>query len=256
MAFSSIPSQSYPPKPHQPTKTVPSNVTITPVTSTSLTAYRRLITTLLPIRYPDKFYKDSIANSTSSSLALCALWHHATSTGKQNYEAIHGSIPSPNYPAEPTVVGGIQCRLEPRPTAPSESFSARSTQVLYIQTLAVLSPYRSLGIASRLLDTVIATAIAHYSTSADNVSEIYAHVWEANVEAVEWYARRGFVVEPGLVEGYYRKLKPSGARVVRRRLGVGDWLRVKDLKEDDDGRIVGGDGNINGQREDERMANG
>lgn len=35
------------------------------------------------------------------------------------------------------------------------------------------------------------------------------------------------------MEGYYRKLRPSGARVVRRKVGVGDWLRVAEgLKED------------------------
>ena len=40
--------------------------------------------------------------------------------------------------------------------------------------------------------------------------------------------KRGFEVEKGVVEGYYRKLRPAGARVVRRRLGVADYLGVKD----------------------------
>lgn len=56
------------------------------------------------------------------------------------------------------------------------------------------------------------------------MTSVYAHVWEANEEALEWYRRRGFVVGER-VEGYYRRLKPQGARVVRRRVGgVGDWL--------------------------------
>ena len=29
-----------------------------------------------------------------------------------------------------------------------------------------------------------------------------------------------------MVEGYYRKLRPSGARIVRRRISVGDWVGV------------------------------
>lgn len=40
--------------------------------------------------------------------------------------------------------------------------------------------------------------------------------------------KRGFEVEKGVVEGYYRKLRPAGARVVRRRLGVVDYLGVKE----------------------------
>ena len=54
--------------------------------------------------------------------------------------------------------------------------------------------------------------------------EVYAHVWEANGEALEWYVGRGFLVEGAVVEGYYRKLRPSGGRVVRRRVGVEDWV--------------------------------
>lgn len=38
--------------------------------------------------------------------------------------------------------------------------------------------------------------------------------------------RRGFAAEE-LVLGYYRRLKPGGARVVRRDVRVADWLRVK-----------------------------
>ena len=49
-------------------------------------------------------------------------------------------------------------------------------------------------------------------------------MWEANEEAAEWYRKRGFDVGVEVVDGYYRKLRPSGARVVRRRIGVGDWV--------------------------------
>ena len=56
------------------------------------------------------------------------------------------------------------------------------------------------------------------------MKEIYAHVWEANEEALEWYIKRGFEVEGEMVEGYYTKLRPSGARIVRRLVGVVDWV--------------------------------
>jgi len=61
-----------------------------------------------------------------------------------------------------------------------------------------------------------------------DVSGVYAHVWEANEEGLDWYKRRGFVVEEPVIQGYYRRLKPDGARIVRRGIGVRDWLRVKE----------------------------
>lgn len=75
----------------------------------------------------------------------------------------------------------------------------------------------------------------------ENLAEIYAHVWEVNEEGVEWYVKRGFVVVGGLVESYYRRLRPQGARVVRRRVGVGDWVRVVDNNKGA-GKEEGGEG--------------
>lgn len=75
----------------------------------------------------------------------------------------------------------------------------------------------------------------------ENLAEIYAHVWEVNEEGVEWYVKRGFVVVGGLVETYYRRLRPQGARVVRRRVGVGDWVMVVDNNKGA-GKEEGGEG--------------
>lgn len=223
------------------------NFSIAPVTAPTLPAYRRLITLLLPIRYPDKFYKDSIANPTSSSLALCALWPQTPRPGKRKLEPSNDE-PPPSVPAiddlEAKVIGGIQCRLEPLPCPPPEIFPTASTAPpsphqqphnLYIQTLAVLSPYRSLGVATALLDAIVSTALIHYPRQNIKIEEVYAHVWEANEEALEWYMKRGFEVGGEVVVGYYRKLRPSGARVVRRRVGVRDWVgAVGGWKEDAD----------------------
>lgn len=84
------------------------------------------------------------------------------------------------------------------------------------------------------------------------MKEIYAHVWEANEEALEWYLKRGFEVGGEVVEGYYRKLRPSGARVVMRRVWVGDWVGVgggskggsgkKGKGEEGEGKEGAGDG--------------
>ena len=127
-----------------------------------------------------------------------------------------------------TVIGGIRCRLDlspislitpcfpsPYPTPPSPS------PTLYIQTLTLLSPYRRLGIATALLDAVIAAAIKEHGITA-----VYAHVWEANEEALGWYVRRGFEVVGAVVTGYYRRLRPDGARVVWRAVSVGEYVRL------------------------------
>lgn len=52
------------------------------------------------------------------------------------------------------------------------------------------------------------------------LGEAWAHVWEKSEEALEWYVKRGFVVDEQVVGGYYRRLNPAGARVVR--LGMGE----------------------------------
>ena len=51
------------------------------------------------------------------------------------------------------------------------------------------------------------------------MESVYAHVWEASLEALEWYVGRGFEVREGVVGGYYRRLRPQGARVVWRGVG-------------------------------------
>ena len=48
-------------------------------------------------------------------------------------------------------------------------------------------------------------------------------MWEANIDALEWYQKRGFILGE-LVQGYYRRLKPDGARIVRRVISVKDFL--------------------------------
>lgn len=184
---------------------LPSNLHIEPVTPSTIASYRRLITLLLPIRYHDKFYKDSVANQTDSSLARVAIWHE-------------GDARVEHQTMSQNVVGGIQCRLEDVPS------TTTGERLLYIQTIGVLAPYRQLGIATLLLEDIVTTVIKHY----EKVTLIYAHVWEANTDALEWYSERGFTMDKEVIQGYYRRLKPSGARVVQRRITIEDHLAAKD----------------------------
>jgi hypothetical protein len=55
----------------------------------------------------------------------------------------------------------------------------------------------------------VSELVKHY-----NIHSVTAHVHEANDEGLEWYLARGFKIE-GHVPEYYRRLKPSGAKIVR-----------------------------------------
>lgn len=129
------------------------------------------------------------------SITLIALWH---STSESDTE-------EERHKAKPRLVGAIRCRLFP------------SSQ-LYISTIGILSPYRTHGIAMHLLQAVVKKAVAEHSVRC-----VTAHVWEANEEGLEWYKKRNFEIL-GKEEEYYRKLKPQGAFLVRKWIGVGDLL--------------------------------
>ena len=118
----------------------------------------------------------------------------------------------------------------------------------YISTLAILAPWRNQGIASALLREVISAAAAFTNSTAVGdpgpglgpLRGVFAHVWETNDEGLEWYRGRGFEIGD-VVAGYYRKLRPDGARIVRRGvLGVlldgGGIGRRKDLDEQELGK--------------------
>ncbi|KAL1304730.1 hypothetical protein AAFC00_003675 [Neodothiora populina] len=181
-------TQKYAPSPLIP------NLTLVPCTKPRLQDFKRLNSLLLQIPYPAKFYDEIISDPIVASITLLAVWTDDPDSASS----------SPGR-----VVGGIRCRL-----LTSES----SSPFLYISTLVVLSAYRTYGIATHLLSSVTSHAIKHH-----RVRSVGAHVWTANEEGRAWYAKRGFR-EQSTEEGYYRRLEPSSAVVVRREVSVGDLL--------------------------------
>ena len=137
----------------------------------------------------------------------------------------------PSAAAEPKVVGGIVCRLEPSPfvasvpAGPPSSLGpvgGASSHAIYIQSLSLLSPYRSYGLAAAALEDILAAATALCASPGShlNVTTVYAHVWTENDEGLAWYAARGFARHGAApVAGYYFKLKPDTAWIVRREVG-------------------------------------
>ena len=203
-----------------------SNVSISPVTATTLPQFRRIITLLLPVPYSDKFFHEILRDDVVSSLTLAALWFDGPSS-------------------TPRVVSGIRCRLlaqSPTVAQPSSSaataaaaaatalgfFQAAPSSAeegekpsLYVSTIATLAPYRGHGIATELLRQVTARAIDDYG-----VATVTAHVWEANEEAREWYAKLGFL-EVKREPEYYRRLRPMGAWLLERKVCPSDLLGGK-----------------------------
>ncbi|KAL1652697.1 hypothetical protein SLS61_004677 [Didymella pomorum] len=176
---------------------LPKNVALEPLTPEHLDAYKNLNALTLPIPYPESFYKETMTEP-HHSITLLALWNASPSTA-----SIGGSDGEGEGKGQ--VVGAIRCRLLP------------SSQ-LYISTIGILAPYREHGIAVHLLSAVIQKAVKLHGVRC-----VTAHVWEANEEGLEWYKKRRFEVL-GREEAYYRKLRPQGAWLVRKDIGVGDLL--------------------------------
>ena len=253
---------------------------------------RRLNTVLLPIPYPDAFYRGILSDPAVAELTRVAVVREKRRRKRGAGEDDNGDEDVDDHNDTPgKVVGGIRCRYEdvPVPASSYLSSSAAATippvasrlstfsgahapsladrakqhqqqqqkmangkrRKIYVQTLAVQAPYRSLGIATHLLDEVVrcATTGAIQDNEQDDehgedtpaassnmktrrrditktavidgqsdVTEIYAHVWEKNEDALEWYRGRGFEIGDR-IEGYYRRLRPSGAVLVRRMVG-------------------------------------
>lgn len=154
------------------------NTVITKVNVSHLGGIKALTSVILPIRYSDKFYNSTITEEEACDFSRVVLFNEQP-------------------------VGWIRCRVEIN----------NNIRQLYIQALCLLAPYRDRGLATCLLEQILKPSII----SKYRITSIYAHVWENNEEALEWYVKRGFR-RILLVDHYYRRLRPPGAWIVRRDL--------------------------------------
>ncbi|KAF2417254.1 hypothetical protein EJ08DRAFT_83655 [Tothia fuscella] len=197
---------------------LPSNAILAAITAETLPAFRRMVALLLPVAYPDAFYNEILTDNVASNISLVCLWSDTDAT------------------TPPRVVSGIRCRLlAASPAATYQNSTGNSSNhapSLYISTVTTLAPYRGHGIASELLKRVIARAIRDYG-----VATVTAHMWEANEDAREWYAKHGFR-EVRFEERYYRNLRPGGAWVLERNVGPEDLLHDESGFNDQNGRLT------------------
>lgn len=187
------------------TTTIPHQANISHVDPSHIQPLRRINSLLLPINYPDSFYHKILDPTSTPSLSRVILW-----------------ADSPTTP--PKVVGGIVCRLDPSlapDSSPQNPSYVQDVFDIYVQSLVLLSPYRGYGLAAAALKSVIDAATEQICVK---IAGVYAHAWTENTEALEWYAARGFRKEEPVVNGYYRRLKPDSAWILRRRLSIGDHL--------------------------------
>lgn len=184
---------------------------IVPITADHIPALRRINSLLLQVTYPDSFYTAILTPSKSGLFSRAILWTEPQST-------------------TPKVIGSLIIR-------PEEIPSSTTQQTLYIQSITLLSPYRSLGLAAAALDHVLSSAQLS-SLSPDSgwaIRSVYAHVWTENEDGLRWYAARGFRRsgrEP--VKGYYHRLRPDTAWIVRRDLTP---MAAEQARRADDGGI-------------------
>ncbi|CAG8562773.1 12928_t:CDS:1, partial [Funneliformis caledonium] len=76
-------------------------------------------------------------------------------------------------------------------------------------------PYRNLGIGTKLLEHILQHATL--PTQQPKFVEIYLHVQTSNEEALNFYKKYDFEIV-ATVEGYYKKISPSDAYVLSRKL--------------------------------------
>lgn len=204
------------------------HVTIEPVSTGHIPSLTRITGLLLPTRYPNSFYTAIITDPVIASVSRVAVYH--------DHPAESAPLSTSTNTSTDKVIGGIRCRLERlAPTLADHQGSHQEPTNLYIQTLHLLSPYRGSGIAASLLHSLLFNSSSNSKLSASdpphkyqlsdlvkhyNIRSVTAHVHETNEDGLEWYIARGFEVQDGIVENYYRRLKPSGAKIVKLVL---DW---------------------------------
>ncbi|KAJ5742777.1 uncharacterized protein N7511_011178 [Penicillium nucicola] len=195
-----------------------SHITVEKVNTAHIPSLARITGLLLPIRYPNSFYTATITDPVIASLSRVAIYHdHPVA-----------EVPGVGAAGTDKVIGGIRCRLERvhqlENSAQDPEIQGHGDTNLYIQTLHLLSPYRGHGVAASLLNTILFASPPDSKTKENyrvselvkhyNIRAVTAHVHEANEDAMNWYLARGFKVD-GHVDDYYRRLKPSGAKIVR-----------------------------------------
>ena len=143
---------------------------------------KRLCREWFPIEYPDSWYSDITSNNKFYAVA-CVL---------------RGQI-----------IGLVVAEIKDAFKLPKEDSSIlaptfrNGTKIGYILSLGVVKEYRQNGIASFMLENLIA-----HLTSSDNqdVKAMYLHVLTINSKAISFYEHRGFRPHLFLVRKHFKQV--------------------------------------------------
>lgn len=135
-----------------------------------------------PITYQDKFYEDA---STRGEYAKLAFFQ---------------DVP----------VGAVCCRTEQ--ATGINGATIEEGNKLYIMTLGCLPAFRRSGVGTAMLKHVF-----HLVDNDPSITSIYLHVQVNNQDAIKFYERHGFS-KVSTAENYYKKVEPTDAYLVERRV--------------------------------------
>eukprot|EP01116_Phalansterium_solitarium_P021596 TRINITY_DN6784_c0_g1_i1.p2 TRINITY_DN6784_c0_g1~~TRINITY_DN6784_c0_g1_i1.p2 ORF type:complete len:167 (+),score=5.81 TRINITY_DN6784_c0_g1_i1:205-705(+) len=153
---------------------------IVTVSEQNIKGLKLLNAAVLPVVYPDRFYKDLLSHH-----ARLALWNA-------------------------DVIGGISWRLEPLTSARLSVGPIRHR--LSIMTLAVLATYRRHGAGAALMQQAM-----DFCSDHDSIDEVLIYVQVNNDDAIRFYERFGLRIVD-TVKNYYPRINPPDCYVMKKFL--------------------------------------
>lgn len=175
------------------------------LTPHNIKQFKMVNQSVFPVQYVDAFYKDAQKSEIHFS--------------KLSY-------------FNDLVVGGVCFRLEDaaseeigmvNKTIKAEDIKKAPFKRAYIMTFGVLTAYRRYGVGRKMLEWVIEKV-----KELKDVNGIYLHVQTNNDEAKLFYEKFGFVCEGGVHEGYYKKIDPPDAYMLKMDIEA----TVQEIKEE------------------------
>jgi hypothetical protein len=130
------------PNSNKPSRPLPSNIELRACSKDDIPALKRITSLLLPIPYPEKFFREILDDPVTNDLTLVAIW-------RENRSSDPHETSSPNNPSgddgggKATLIGAIRCRLlSSLPGTTGSNILGDEAPMLYLSTLVLLSPYR------------------------------------------------------------------------------------------------------------------
>lgn len=234
---------------------VPARVNFGELTPNNVGTLRKLNTVLFPVAYSDKFYKDVLDHEVTPEDFSKLIFYQDLAVGNVVCRLEPATTPLPttlsnSVAPTPTPVASSSSAPAPPKHAPG---TPTVPQKLYVMTLGVLPAYCRQGLATKLIQHIIATAEASHhpppapeptsavAAPADKkkksddkdakdkaakakaivpvvkpvIASIYLHVQVSNDAAKAFWEGNGFKVVD-TVTNYYRKIEPRDAWVLER----------------------------------------